>query len=405
MSRLLTLFSSACLAVGLVGATEVPAGAQNQHTVRSGETLSEIAARNGTTTAAIAGANGLSNPNRIRAGQVLVIPGSSPAAPATVVHVVAPGETLGGIAAKYGTTSRALADANGITNVNLVRVGDRITVPAGSGAGAPTNTSYTVRSGDSLALIAQRAGTTVGAIVAANSISNPNFIRVGQVLVIPAGTGGGGSGGGGGGGGTGGGTLTHTAYAGTGTSDGRTGISGTHTVARGETMTGIAGHYGVAPDAIAAANGILRPWALFAAARLYLSAPNRLPVDIAQCPVPGAHFVNDWGFPRSGGRAHEGTDMMAPRGTPIVAPVGGTVSYATGAIGGKQFRLTGDDGMSYIGSHMDAFGEAGRVERGEVIGYVGNTGNAAGGAPHLHFEVHPDGGAAMNPYPVVMAAC
>jgi LysM repeat protein len=380
----------------VVGATEGPVGAEGRHTVRAGETLSEIAARNGTTTAAVAGANGIGNPNRILAGQVLVIPGASPAAPATVVHVVAPGETLSEIAAHYGTTSRALADANGITDRNLVRIGQRLTVPAGSGASVPTNTSYTVRAGETLAVIARDHGTTVGAIVAANSLRDPDLIRAGQVLVIPAGTGGSGGGGGG---------STTSAYAGTGTSDGRTGVAGTHTVAHGETLTGIAGHYGVSPDALAAANGILRPWSIYGAARLFLSAPNRLPVDVAQCPVPGASFVNDWGFPRSGGRGHAGTDLMAPRGTPVLAPVGGTVSYATGAIGGKQFRLTGDDGMLYIGSHLDAFGSDGRVERGGVIGSVGNTGNAAGGAPHLHFEIHPDGGAAMNPFPVVAAAC
>ena len=121
--------------------------------------------------------------------------------------------------------------------------------------------------------------------------------------------------------------------------------------------------------------------------------------------MPGSTFANDWGFPRSGGRAHDGNDMFAPRGTPVLAPVGGTVSFATGAIGGKQFRLLGDDGMQYLGSHLDAFGTAGAVGMGTVIGYVGSTGNAAGGRPHLHFEIHPDSGAAMNPYPVIRAAC
>ena len=121
------------------------------------------------------------------------------------------------------------------------------------------------------------------------------------------------------------------------------------------------------------------------------------------CPVPGTTFANDWGLPRSGGRAHTGTDIFAPRGTPVVAPVAGTVSYATGTIGGHQFRLFGDDGMVYLGSHMDGFGAAGRVAAGTAIGYVGNTGNAAGGRPHLHFEVHPDNGAAMNPFPVLRA--
>lgn len=394
------------LVSGLLVAGATAAAADGEHRVQRGETLGEIAAANRTTVRALAQANGLSNADRILVGQVLVIPGSSgstSAAPtATVVHVVAPGETLSGIAARYGTSSSALASANGITNRNLVRIGQRLTVPSGGGGGgggggSAAPATHTVARGETLASIASRYGTTVGAFVSANGISNPNLVRIGQQLAVPASSGGG-AGGGGGARGT-------SAYAGTGGSDGRTGVSGTHTVASGETLTAIARRYGVSAEALAAANGILRPWNLYATARLVLSAPNRLPVDLAACPVAGGTFANDWGFPRSGGRAHEGTDVFAPRGTPVAAPVSGTVSYQTGSIGGRQFRLVGDDGVMYLGSHMEAFGTAGRVAAGATIGYVGNSGNAAGGRTHLHFEVHPDGGAAMNPFPVLRAAC
>jgi murein DD-endopeptidase MepM/ murein hydrolase activator NlpD len=398
----------ALVAFGLVGgllvASATGAAADGEHRVQRGETLSEIAAANRTTVRALAQANGLSNADRIVIGQVLVVPGSGggAAAPATVVHVVAPGETLSGIAARYRSTSRAVADANGITNRNLVRIGQRLTIPAGSGGsggGGGTTAApatHTVARGETLASIASRYGTSVGAFVSANSISNPNIVRIGQQLTVPAGSGGGGGGGGGGG---------SSAYATTGGSDGRTGVAGTHTVASGESLTAIARRYGVSPDALAAANGIPRPWNLYATARLFLSAQNRLPVDVATCPVRGGSYANDWGFPRSGGRAHEGTDIFAPRGTPVAAPVSGTVSYQTGSIGGRQFRLVGDDGVMYLGSHMDAFGTAGRVAAGATIGYVGSSGNAAGSRPHLHFEIHPDGGAAMNPFPVLRAAC
>ncbi|HKY77936.1 MAG TPA: LysM peptidoglycan-binding domain-containing M23 family metallopeptidase [Acidimicrobiia bacterium] len=400
MSRLPALFTSALLTVAMVAAHGAPAAAEGRHTVRAGETLSEIAARLGTTTSAMARANGLSNADRILAGQVLVIPsGTDAAAPATVVHVVAPGETLSGIAAHYGTTSRTLADANGITNRNLVRIGQRLTVPTGGQGGAaapstPAAVRHTVAPGETLAVIARRLGSSVGAIVAANGIANPNLVLAGQVLSIPS-TGAPVAGAG----------PSTTSYASTGSSDGRTGVAGTHTVASGETLRGIAARYGIAPEALAAANGIPQPWDLYAQARLSLSAPNRFPVDIGQCPVPGSTFANDWGFPRSGGRAHAGNDMFAPRGTAVLAPVAGSVSFSTGTIGGKQFRLTGDDGMLYLGSHMDGFGTSGRVGAGTVIGYVGTTGNAAGGRPHLHFEIHPDSGPAMNPYPVISAAC
>src|SRR3546814_11206245 len=75
------------------------------------------------------------------------------------------------------------------------------------------------------------------------------------------------------------------------------------------------------------------------------------------------------------------SDLFAPRGTPFVAVVSGTVVQTTGRIGGKQVKLAGDDGVSYYGTHLDGFGASGRVNAGDVIGYVGTTGHAAGGTP------------------------
>jgi len=126
------------------------------------------------------------------------------------------------------------------------------------------------------------------------------------------------------------------------------------------------------------------------------------------CPVRGAvAFVDSWGAGRSGGRRHQGVDMMAARGTPVVAPVSGTVQLRSVSLGGLSFFVYGDDGNTYFGTHMDGYeGASGRrVSAGEVIGYVGSTGNASAGAPHLHFEVKPGGGASVNPYPWVRAAC
>ncbi len=115
--------------------------------------------------------------------------------------------------------------------------------------------------------------------------------------------------------------------------------------------------------------------------------------------------MNDWGFPRTGGRFHEGNDLFAPRGTPFIAPVSGTVVRKVGKIGGNQVKLMGDNGVGYYGTHLDRFGKSGRVAAGEAIGYVGNTGNARGTATHLHFEIHPGGGAAVNPYPTIARVC
>ena len=397
-----TAAAVALIAVGTGAAAEEG----ERHTVSPGETLGAIAARNHTSVRALAEANGVADVDRIIVGQVLVIPsgggtgatGGSGAA--TVVHVVAPLETLSGIALRYGTSVSALASANGISNPNIVRIGARLQVPAGSGASGGAGgaaRSHTVTSGETLAGIARRYGVSIGAIVTASRVSNPNLIRIGQVLTVPAASGGSG--------GSAAGPSGYGAYGATGGTTGRTGVSGTHTVASGETLTRIAARYGVPVAELATANGILRPWSLYAGARLQLTAPNRIPGDLARCPVPGSQFANDWGFPRSGGRGHSGTDMFAPRGTPVLAPVAGVVSFGNGTIGGHQFRLAGDDGTTYIGSHLEDFGASGRVSAGTVIGYVGNSGNAAGGATHLHFEVRPDDGSSMNPFPLVTAAC
>ncbi|MDQ3304682.1 MAG: peptidoglycan DD-metalloendopeptidase family protein [Actinomycetota bacterium] len=125
------------------------------------------------------------------------------------------------------------------------------------------------------------------------------------------------------------------------------------------------------------------------------------------CPVQGSRaFSNDWGQPRSGGRRHQGNDILSPRGTPVVANVGGRVRAHQSGLGGISYYLSGDDGTTYYGTHLDSLsGANGPVAQGEVLGYVGNSGNASGGPTHLHFEIHPGGGGAVNPYPTLSRYC
>ena len=124
-----------------------------------------------------------------------------------------------------------------------------------------------------------------------------------------------------------------------------------------------------------------------------------------RCPVK-SKFMNDWGFPRSSGRFHEGTDMFAPNGTPIVAPANGTLKYAMNSLGGLTFSLTTDTGWVVYGAHLAARTPlTGRVAAGTVIGYVGTSGDAVGTPPHLHLGLRPVAGRMTNAYPVMKAAC
>jgi len=140
------------------------------------------------------------------------------------------------------------------------------------------------------------------------------------------------------------------------------------------------------------------------------SPPPPSPGGGGSCPVAGAvTFSDTWGAPRSGGRTHQGVDMIAARGTPIVAIFSGTI-YRTSnsSLGGLSVYLTSDAGDMYYYAHLDSFGDisAGQhVAEGYVIGYNGSTGNAPSWLPHLHFEYHPGGGAAVNPYPLVKSIC
>lgn len=125
------------------------------------------------------------------------------------------------------------------------------------------------------------------------------------------------------------------------------------------------------------------------------------------CPTGTAAvgFGDTWGAPRSGGRRHQGVDMIGERGTPVLAVVDGFVRAKEMELGGLTVQLFGVDGHRYFYGHFDAYGLLGDVRAGDVIGYMGDTGNAKSSTPHLHFEIHPNGGVAVNPYPTVRAHC
>jgi murein DD-endopeptidase MepM/ murein hydrolase activator NlpD len=130
--------------------------------------------------------------------------------------------------------------------------------------------------------------------------------------------------------------------------------------------------------------------------------------ELAPFPVAGrAHYSDDWGAPRHGppAHSHQGCDIFAPKGTPVIAAMDGVVGRlsTSSPLGGTSLRVTLPSGTFFYYAHLDDFApgvrEGRAVRAGDVIGFVGNTGNAATTPPHLHFEIHPRGGEATSPVP------
>lgn len=142
------------------------------------------------------------------------------------------------------------------------------------------------------------------------------------------------------------------------------------------------------------------------------STPSAPVVALVQFPVQGrCNFADTWHYPRGGGRLHVGVDVIAPEGHFIYAVTDGTITRmyreGTNSLTGNGVRLTMDDGSGtyFFYAHFKDFASGidvgTKVVAGQIIGTNGKTGNA--GVPHLHFEIHPGGGAPVNPYPYVKA--
>lgn len=132
--------------------------------------------------------------------------------------------------------------------------------------------------------------------------------------------------------------------------------------------------------------------------------PEILPVPVDGVPVQ--RLADSWGDARDGGRrAHEGIDIFAPRHTPVRSTTEGVVELkGTRGLGGRVVHITGPGGYRHYYAHLEDWGpqETGDwVVQGEVIGYVGNSGNAAGGPTHLHYGIYAPTGQAINPYPLL----
>ncbi|MHA0042268.1 M23 family metallopeptidase [Deinococcus sp. PEB2-63] len=121
-------------------------------------------------------------------------------------------------------------------------------------------------------------------------------------------------------------------------------------------------------------------------------------------PLPGQRFVDTWGGARSQGRRHEGVDIFAPRGTPIRATTRGmVVNVGPNNLGGRTVMILGPAGQRHYYAHLERYPDLKRgdwVQAGDVVGFVGDSGNAKGTPPHLHYGIYTSGGA-INPYPLL----
>ena len=121
-------------------------------------------------------------------------------------------------------------------------------------------------------------------------------------------------------------------------------------------------------------------------------------------PLPKQHLADTWGAARSQGRSHEGIDIFAERGTPIQATTQGIVSkVGEDALGGRVVMIIGPGGAGHYYAHLEDYADISAndwVNTGDTIGYVGDSGNAKGTPPHVHYGIYING-SAVNPYPLL----
>ncbi|MBZ9750062.1 M23 family metallopeptidase [Deinococcus sp. HMF7604] len=144
-------------------------------------------------------------------------------------------------------------------------------------------------------------------------------------------------------------------------------------------------------------------WPLLEQARrmsALLSAPAPVAGSLPN-PLPGQRFVDTWGAARSEGRRHEGVDIFAPRGTPIRSVTRGLVlNVGANNLGGRTVMVLGPAGQRHYYAHLERYPNLKRgdwVQAGDVVGYVGDSGNARGTPPHLHYGIYTGQGA-INPF-------
>ena len=144
---------------------------------------------------------------------------------------------------------------------------------------------------------------------------------------------------------------------------------------------------------------VMAKWQQLSLLQQELPTENSLP-----SPLPEQHLTDTWGAARSQGRSHEGIDIFAARGTPIRATTQGIVSkVGENTLGGRVVVVVGPGGAGHYYAHLEDYADISPndwVDAGDIIGYVGDSGNAKGTPPHVHYGIYISG-SAVNPYPLL----
>jgi peptidoglycan LD-endopeptidase LytH len=144
---------------------------------------------------------------------------------------------------------------------------------------------------------------------------------------------------------------------------------------------------------------VVAKWQQLSLLQQELPTENSLP-----SPLPEQHLTDTWGAARSQGRTHEGIDIFAPRGTPVQSTTQGIVSkVGENTLGGRVVVVVGPGGAGHYYAHLEDYADISRndwVNAGDIVGYVGDSGNAKGTPPHVHYGIYING-SAVNPYPLL----
>ena len=307
---------------------------------------------------------------------------------------VAAGDSWFGIATRSGTTTAALLDANDAAVSAALYPGDELCLPNGVASPGPTSqggcaSRHGVVRGDSWFGISRATGVSLNGLLEVNDATATTVIRPGDEICLPAGA-----------------TTTSGASAAASASS----CVSKRIVAAGESWYVISRSTGVPIDALVSANDASRSSPIYPGQSLCLPEVGfgrDLPsVVLDAVPVRGpCRFANSWQASRGGGRLHAGVDLISPAGTTVVAAANGTLTRQTkgGSRSGNAWWLTTSTGTYFFYAHLASFANGlsvgSTVHAGDVIGYVGSTGNAV--SPHLHFEIHPNGGGPVNPYSAI----